>query len=157
MLTNPITAATQRAQPEILRLLLKAPEINVNVIGGEDKSTPLINAATHMSTKFVELLVRKGADINAVNLAGDTALIMAAWKGDKGCVEMLCDAGADVTYRSHRGLATQVAAEKLHPDCAHVLAEKTGGTIDAYREKGTKPPALLPFIRLILKLQLPML
>ncbi|KAK1039020.1 hypothetical protein LTS16_011500 [Friedmanniomyces endolithicus] len=60
---------------------------------------------------------------------------MAAWKGDKGCVEMLCDAGADVTYRSHRGLATQVAAEKLHPDCAHVLAEKTGGTIDACRER----------------------
>ncbi|KAK1037031.1 hypothetical protein LTS16_013164 [Friedmanniomyces endolithicus] len=135
VLTNPITAATQRAQPEILRLLLKASEINVNVKGGEDGSTPLINAATHMSTEFVELLVRKGADINAANLAGDTALIMAAWKGDKGCVEMLCDAGADVTYRSHRGLATQVAAENLHPECAHVLAEKTGGTIDAYREK----------------------
>ncbi|KAK1092022.1 hypothetical protein LTR48_005148, partial [Friedmanniomyces endolithicus] len=135
VLTNPITAATQRAQPEILRLLLKAPEINVNVKGGEDGSTPLINAATHMSTEFVELLVRRGADINAANLAGDTALIMAAWKGDRGCVEMLCDAGADVTYRSHRGLATQVAAENLHPECAHVLAEKTGGTIDAYRER----------------------
>ena len=141
VLSNPITAATQTAQPDILRLLLNAPGINVNVTGGEDQSTPLINAATHMSTEFVELLVQKGANINARNSAGDTALIMAARKGEKTCVDMLCNKGADVTYRSPRhGLAIQVAADGLHSHCAHVLAERMGGAIEAYREKGKSPP-----------------
>ncbi|KAK5691254.1 hypothetical protein LTR17_025749 [Elasticomyces elasticus] len=135
-LTNPITAATQRAQPEILRHLLKAPGIDVNVTGGEDQSTPLINAASHMSTEYVDMLVQKGADVNAQNLAGDTALILAALKGETSTLELLCEHGADVTYRSpQRGLAIQVAAEGSYPLCAHVLAEKMGGTIDDYREQ----------------------
>ena len=136
-LTNPITAATKRAQHDILKLLVNAPDIDVKVTGGEDQSTPLINAATQMSTEAVQLLLDNGADINALNAAGDTALIMAALRGEKACVDMLCDHGADVTYRSpKRGLAIQVAAEGLHPHCAHTLAERMGGTIDDYRERG---------------------
>lgn len=136
-LTNPISAATQMAQPDILMLLLEATNIDVNVVGGEDESTPLINAAMHMSTEAVNLLIQKGADVNARNAAGDTPLIMAAARGEKACVDLLCDNEADVTYRSpRRGLAIQVAAEGLHPLCAHTLAERMGGTIDDYRERG---------------------
>lgn len=141
---HPIVAATQRAQPGILRLLLDAPGIDVNVTGGEDRSTPLINAATHMTTDFVELLIQRGADINAQNSSGDTALIMAACKGNKDCVETLCNAGADLNYRSPRhGLAIQVAADGSHPLCAHVLAERMCGTIEKYQEQGLSP-AVLP-------------
>lgn len=145
VLTNPITAATQRAQSDILKLLLGAPEIDVNVTGGEDQSTPLINAARYMSTECVELLLQRGADVNAQNAAGDTALIMAALKGEEACVDMLCTKGADVTYRSpSRGLAIQVAAASLHSSCAHVLAEKMGGTIEVYREQGQFLPQFHP-------------
>lgn len=134
---SPIISATQISGPGILKVLLDAPGIQVNVVDGESRSTPLIYAATNMSADAVNLLVRKGADINARNASGNTALIMAAWKGDKACVEMLCNAGADVTYRSpRRGLAIQVAANEAHPECAHVLAERMGGTIANYREQG---------------------
>lgn len=135
--TNPITAATQKSQPEILKLLLDAPGIEVNVFGGEDKSTPLINAATYMSIDSVKLLVKHGAELDTQNAMGDTALIMASWKGDKDCVVLLCNEGADVTYRSpHRGLAIAAAADGLHPECATVLADRMGGRIESYREQG---------------------
>lgn len=135
--TNPITAATQKDEPDILRLLLHADGINVNVVGGEDLSTPLINAAAYMSVESVELLAKHGADIDARNAAGETALIMAAGRGDTVCVGMLCDEGADVTYRSPlRGLAIAAAADGLHPLCVRLLADKMGGKIEIYRERG---------------------
>jgi ankyrin repeat protein len=135
--TNPITAATQKSQPEILKMLLEVPGIQVNVLGSEDRSTPLINAATYMSVDSVELLIRHGAELDARNAVGDTALIMAAWKGDKDCVLLLCDEGADVTYRSpHRGLAISAAADSYHTECATVLANRMGSKIETYREQG---------------------
>lgn len=135
--TNPITAATQKAQFEILKSLVSAPGIDVNVFGSDANSTPLINAAAHMPAAAVELLIRHGADLDAKDAAGDTALIKAAWKGDKDCVVLLCDEGADVTYRSpHRGLPISAAADGLHPECATVLADRMGGKIENYREQG---------------------
>jgi ankyrin repeat protein len=136
--TNPITAATRKAEPEILELLLGAQELDVNATGGENSSTPLINAATNMSFECVELLVRRGADVNARNAEGDTALIMAAWKGEAQCVEMLCENGADVTYRSPRqGLAIEVASKRSHVKCAHLLAQRMNRLLLEYYEQGT--------------------
>ncbi|KAH9826336.1 Ankyrin repeat domain-containing protein 17 [Teratosphaeria destructans] len=119
-LSYPITAATQKS-------------------GGEEHSTPLINAAAHMSADAVKLLLMKGADVNAQNSAGDTALIMAAARGDQACVRLLCESGADVTYSNpQRGLAVQVAAEALHPLCASVLSEKMADMIEHFREPGSE-------------------
>ncbi|KAF2148556.1 ankyrin, partial [Myriangium duriaei CBS 260.36] len=108
---KPIIAATQKAELQMLKLLLAAPRIDVNVVGGSNRSTPLINAATYMSLEAISALLEKNADINAQNDEGDTALIMAALNGEKECVELLVTEGADVTHRSpRRGLAIQVAA-----------------------------------------------
>jgi ankyrin repeat protein len=135
--SSPIIAATQKAQPEILELLVRAPGIDLNVVGSDDLSTPLINAAANMSMSAVKLLIQHGAEIDAKNAAGDTALIMAAWRGDEDCVKLLCNEGADVTYRSPgRGLAIVAAASALHPSCATVLADKMGLNIETYREQG---------------------
>lgn len=134
---RPVVAATQLAEPDILIQLLEDPATEINVSGGHDASTPLINAATHMATEVIDLLIQKGADIDARNASGDTALIMAARRGDRECVDMLCRRGADVTYHSpQHGLAIQVAAQKLHPLCADILSEKMGDTIEQYRDTG---------------------
>ncbi|PIB00567.1 Ankyrin repeat domain-containing protein 17 [Cercospora beticola] len=134
--SNPITAATERGLPEVLNLLLQHPRIDVNVTGGSENSTPLINAATHMPMETVKSLIEHGADVNALNARGDSALIMAAQKGEKATVELLCNHGADVTYRSpQRGLPIQVAAESLNALCAWVLAERMADMIETYRQK----------------------
>ncbi|KAK5115752.1 hypothetical protein LTR62_000841 [Meristemomyces frigidus] len=131
--SNPILAATQRAEHDILKILLDAPGIKVNTLKDGYETTPLIYAAGGMSVEAVELLISKGAQINDQNSAGDTALIMAAWKGDKASVELLCNNGADVTYRSPRGLASQVAANERHAECENILAERMGNKIEDYR------------------------
>lgn len=135
--TNPITAATQRPETEALKLLLETPNIDVNVEGGEERSTPLINAATHMTTEAVRMLLEKGASVDARNAAGDTALVMAALKGNDTCVAMLCEQGADVTITSPRyGLPVQAAAKSSSAMCAQVLAERMGGAIATFRDQG---------------------
>ncbi|QIW94960.1 hypothetical protein AMS68_000478 [Peltaster fructicola] len=134
--TYPIISATHRNHYKILDLLLAAPNIDVNVHGGDEKTTPLINAATYMSTATVALLLEKGAAIDAKNAAGDTALIMAAHMGKDDCVELLCNSGADVTYRSPaRGLPIQVAADARQPQCGRILSERMVRTIEDFREQ----------------------
>jgi ankyrin repeat protein len=116
---------------------VEAPGIDVNVFSSEDNSSPLINAATYMSIDSVELLIRNGANLDTKDAAGDTALIKAAWKGDQHCVTLLCNEGADVTYRSPlRGLAISAAADGQNPVCATILADRMGGKIETYREQG---------------------
>ncbi|EME79347.1 uncharacterized protein MYCFIDRAFT_101876, partial [Pseudocercospora fijiensis CIRAD86] len=107
-----INAAILSGTVDAVKQIMNAEGIRVNVTGGSDKSTPLINAATRMPTECVELLLKENADINAKNTAGDTALIMAALKGNETCVRVLCQQGADVTHQSPRyGLAIQAAAQ----------------------------------------------
>lgn len=133
----PIVAAAQLQEPEVLKLLLSHERTEINVHGGGNNSTPLINATIHMPTEVIEILIQRDADIDAQDAAGDTALIVAARRGDKDCVELLCRNGADVHYRSPmHGLALQVASEK-HPQCAEILSEKMEQTIAITRERGS--------------------
>ena len=78
-----------------------------------------------------------GTGLDGCDANGRTPLLWAAWRGDEDCVELLCNEGADVTYRSPgRGLAIVAAASALHPSCATVLADKMGLNIETYREQG---------------------
>lgn len=134
---HPIVAAAQLQEPEVLRLLLSDPRTEINVNGGGNSATPLINATIHMPIEVIDMLIQRGADIDAQDAAGDTALIVAARRGDEGCVEMLCRYGADVHYRSPmHGLALEVATEK-HPQCAKILSAKMEETIAITRERGS--------------------
>jgi hypothetical protein len=71
-------------------MLLELPGVQVEILGNEDWSTPLINVATYMAVDSVELLVRHGIELDTWNAVGDTKLIMAVWKGDKSCMVLLC-------------------------------------------------------------------
>ncbi|KAL2689146.1 hypothetical protein Neosp_003198 [[Neocosmospora] mangrovei] len=123
--TNPLLAATQRNLPEVLELLLAAPDIQVNISGGDDRSTPLINAASYMSPEATEWLLKAGADVNHANANGDTALITAAWKGDAATLRLLCDDGASILYDSpNQGFALAVAVEQGHIECVQVLVTR---------------------------------
>ena len=61
-------------------------------------NTPLILASFYASPKCVCLLIDRGADVNAANVAGVTALIRAATSYEK--TRSLVDAGAKVRVRS---------------------------------------------------------
>jgi RNA polymerase sigma factor (sigma-70 family) len=67
--------------------------------------TPLLVAARAGNVEIVNLLIRRGAYIEAENLwIGYTAINDAAYRGDPAVVKALLDVGADVNHRARRGL-----------------------------------------------------
>ncbi|KAK3349711.1 ankyrin repeat-containing domain protein [Lasiosphaeria hispida] len=105
---RPIIAATM--QLEVLPHLLAAPGIELNVVGGPGRSSPLHYAAALLPVEAVATLVEAGADVNLVDLDGDTPLMAAAGAGDDKCVSLLLGRGADImTVSPHYGTALEAA------------------------------------------------
>ncbi len=65
--------------------------------------TPLHYAAGWGHKEIVELLIAEGADVNAMNGAGQTPLHFAAQEGQKEIVELLIAKGADVNAKTNNG------------------------------------------------------
>jgi ankyrin repeat protein len=76
--------------------------------------------------KAVAAAIDLGADINATNQAGDTALHAAATRGLNTVVQLLADKGAQLNVKNKRGL-TPLAA--LMP--ANVAVRRRGAAITA--------------------------
>ena len=123
--SNPLTAVIQNDRPDILRLLLRSEGLQVEVDGGFDDSTPVINCVTYMDLQPLMDLVEIGhADINRPNKNGDAALIVAAERGEADSVAFLCEAGADVMHDSpSHGFALQMALDAGHEACAMIIAK----------------------------------
>ena len=69
-------------------------------------STPLHSAVLHERTEMVEYLLDRGADPNANDVRGNTALHVVAQYSGRGGLDMaklLIEAGADPRARNHRG------------------------------------------------------
>ncbi|KAI1767447.1 hypothetical protein GGR53DRAFT_463345 [Hypoxylon sp. FL1150] len=128
----PILAAAIRAEEEILELLINA-KARVDVLGGSDEdslSTPLISAAAYMPQSALQLLLDAGADINLQDSDGDTALFVAASRGDEDVVSFLLDNGADIMHTNKNGEnALQVADEA----CTEVLINRVSVLLGALK------------------------
>ena len=142
--TGAVEGAASRASAEILRLLLAAgadAHLTTN-----DGTTPLMVAAglgrstytprelrgvrSPGAERAVEVLIEAGADVNAVNEAGFTALHGAAFRGLNEVLEYLVARGADIDARDFRGRTAYRMAEgskqsfqfQSWPDTAAFLA-----------------------------------
>lgn len=80
--------------------------------------TPLMYAAAIGSPEAMQLLMDKGADVNAKNTFGSTALIRAA--ADQRKAKMLIDRGADVNAASKLGHTPLLIAAMSDPSAATV-------------------------------------
>ena len=70
---------------------------------GIEKGEDLITAAGEGDTKTAEMLLTKGARVNAKSKDGKAALLRAAWEGLTETVEMLLTKGADVNAKDEVG------------------------------------------------------
>ena len=68
-----------------------------------DTNQDLLEAAMKGDTAAVKTLLTKGADVNAQNQAGGTALMYAATVGHNTTVQALLEAGADVNAKDNEG------------------------------------------------------
>lgn len=107
-----VVGDTKRAQELIRRGAL------VNRLGW----TPLQYAASKGHVDTVKMLLANKAMVNAPGPDGTTALMMAAYGGDEAVVQVLLNAGADVTMVNlHKWDAAQWARAKKHDALAKKL------------------------------------
>ena len=81
-------------------------------------STPLMDAAVAGSVEAMAVLLDQGADVNAQNPFGTTALMMSATQIDK--VQLLLDRGASVNLASKQGRTALFVAAMSDPSAAIV-------------------------------------
>jgi ankyrin repeat protein len=100
---TPLHFACKYWGKETVEILLKAgvdPDSKTTPGG----STPLFVCVVFSNTAAVEILIKNGADVNAVNSEGQTPLIFATLNGSVDCVKLLLTAGADVEVKSKKGM-----------------------------------------------------
>ena len=130
--TYPIISAAANNQPEILEHLLRDKRTQVTVRKAKDGLSPLHLACERMDLSSVKHLLDRGADIDAVDLKGNQALHMAAFKGDSKVVLFLLQHNAKISHNSaDKGLALQEALNNNHIICAKYLARETVPVFDS--------------------------
>ena len=96
-------------------------------------------AAEHNKSEVLKILLQNGADIEAKDFDGETALIAAAEVGDLDIVKCLFDNGADVSLENADGdTAIDIASEWGNHGCAKLLAEHRNKLKVQRKNKGLK-------------------
>ena len=75
----------------------------------------------------MELLLAKGADVNAKNQDGWTALMCASLDGHKEVVELLLAKRADVNAKANDGFTALIMASQNRPQRGRGAAAREGG------------------------------
>lgn len=138
-----LLAATAANDNATIRLLLeKGAGVNVkNPVG----LTPLMFAAANGNTRIAELLIARGAEVNAVSspefdgavkagkimLGSFTPLLMASIYGPSDLVKLLLDAGANINARDVRDmtpLMNAVATDHADPRIVRMLLDRGADT-----------------------------
>lgn len=96
----------------------------------------IFEAAENGKLKELKKLISDGADVNAKNEYGNTALIYAACCGHNDCLSALIVAGADVNAKNDDGnTALTLAAGNGHKDCVAALIA-AGADVNAKNNNG---------------------
>src|SRR6266480_3898114 len=103
---------------------------------GQDLDGKLLEAAKARNTAEVQKLLGEGADANAKDNAGWTALIWAAYFGRTDTVRALLEKGADINAMDDSGKTVLMsAAVRGHADTVRALLEK-GADVNAKSKVG---------------------
>ncbi len=117
-----------------------------NLIGLEDEDgrTRLHKAAMRNKKKIVELLIAKGADVNAADRYGFTALHYASQRGHAETAGMLIEKGADVEAKNHYFYTPlHLAAIRGHAEVAGMLMSHNANAFA--KDKNGRIPTQIAF------------
>jgi len=106
------------------------------LMAGCDKNTPLMDKVVAGDSAAVSALIAKGADVNARNNYGWTALSHAARAGNAELVKLLLAHGADINARDKSGWTPLMrAAMKGHVATVQVLLDHGAAVNDQEKEE----------------------
>jgi|SRR3989344_379139 len=98
---------------------------DVNYVDDDTEETPLICMVSTHDTDIVKLLLTAGANINAADRCGDTALLKAIYVGANKIVELLLTSGANINQANNHGATPLIAAvAKTFIDLVKILIKK---------------------------------
>lgn len=86
----------------LVRLLLKLGA-KVDAQNTMYRQTALQRAAAENSRALIQVLIDEGADVDHVDVDGDSALFTAAYFGNKQAIQELLENGAKRTTRNNKG------------------------------------------------------
>lgn len=118
---TPLMMAALRGQTEwVQKLLARGAQLH------REGWSPVLYAASGPEAKALELLLERGAPVNARSPNGSTPLMMAARYGSEASVQLLLARGADPTLRNERGLT---AADFARDGGRESLAKRLQGLV----------------------------
>ena len=107
------------------------------VAAGVGHSPGISRSTESEALEAVKLCVELGADVNAVNDAGDTALHGAAWRERAdSIVQFLVDHGAELDAKNNRQWTPLVIAEGIHTGGNFITSDTTAALL---RQLGAAP------------------
>ena len=101
-------------------LILVSAILLINIYATTSKR--IIRTDDRGSFWTTKALIHKGADVNASNISGKTALHMASIDGSSDIVQLLIDAGVDVNASDNDG-GTALKWAVGHLEIEHLLRE----------------------------------
>jgi hypothetical protein len=129
--------AVQRVNvEEVNNLAAKLTPKQINKTN-ENGNNALMIAAARGHVALVEILLDKGAKIDAINKEGRNALMFAAKSGNVEVVKMLLDKGANINAVTNKDSTTalMIAAKSGNDEMVGILLNK-GAKIDAINKEG---------------------
>jgi hypothetical protein len=110
---TPLMMAALRDQDVwVARMLDKGARINGSTEDGKPGWTPLHYAAASPGAKAMQVLLDRGALVDARSPNGTTPLMMAAQYGPEDAVDLLLRKGADLRLRNDLGLSPADFAQR---------------------------------------------
>jgi len=102
----------------------------------EDGDTPLHYAAMYGRLGIFQMLIAKGADVNAKDRKAWTPLHIAAFDGEKEIIELLIAKGADMNEKTKGSTPLDLAIVQKKTEIADLLRKHGGKTVEELKAEG---------------------